>query len=56
MYLNNYAKIFVNVGVTVENGVEDLGLHSDGVVEQNASSFMSAMWLGKSVSKQEIKS
>lgn len=35
--------------------LNDLELHSDGVVEQNASSFLSAIWLGKRVSKQEIK-
>ncbi|MGG0738227.1 hypothetical protein [Niallia taxi] len=35
--------------------LKDLELHSDGVVEQNASTFMLTMWLGKEVSKQEIK-
>ncbi|MED3962620.1 hypothetical protein [Niallia taxi] len=35
--------------------LKDLELHSDGVVEQNASSFMLTMWLGKGVSKREIK-
>lgn len=35
--------------------LKDLELHSEGVMEQNASSFMLTMWLGKEVSKQEIK-